>query len=251
MLGLDVSTLVFQVVNFLILLAVLGRFFYRPVVAAMRRKEEETAERLERADRRMAEVEGLRAEAEQAKEDALRQAQQRLVAVAAEAKGKRERLVAQARDEAAAVLAQAKASIATERELAASNLEAEVRSTAVAMATQLVERLAGESMHHILVTRLLGEGVDEDQGEVGLFGRGGPARVEVETAYALQDSEQTALHAMLTKRLKADDKLVITYHERPDLVAGLRILLPGSVIDMSMAGAIEAIQPAGRGKVAP
>lgn len=251
MLGLDLSTFIFQVVNFLILLAVLSRFFYRPVLAAMRRKEEETAERLERADRRMAEVQQLRAEAAQAKEEAIRHAQELLAAARDEAKHEQERLVAQAREEAASILRKAKESIAAERAAAEAALEAEVRSTAIAMATQLIERLAGDSLHHILVSRLLDEGLDADLSDQQLLEQRPSARVEVETAYPLQDSEQAAIRAMLVKRLKADHGLTVTYHERPELMAGVRILLTGKVIDMTLAGAIESIQANGRGTVSP
>ena len=46
MLGLDLPTFVFQIINFLILLAIMTRFFYKPVLALMARRQAEIDARL-------------------------------------------------------------------------------------------------------------------------------------------------------------------------------------------------------------
>ena len=50
MLGFDVPTFIFQIVNFVILLAILTKFFYRPVLDVMRRRQEQIDTRIAEAE---------------------------------------------------------------------------------------------------------------------------------------------------------------------------------------------------------
>lgn len=56
--------IVAQIINFIILLALLKKFFYKPVFKAMEKRQERIAEALNEADRRTAEAEAIRTEYE-------------------------------------------------------------------------------------------------------------------------------------------------------------------------------------------
>jgi len=239
MLGLDLSTVVFQVLNFLILLAVLGRFFYRPVLKAMRNKEAETADRLERADRRLAEVDKLRHEAEQVRRDAQQEAERQLARARAEAEAERQRLAEKARAEAALIVEKARESVIAERASAERELESDVRTTAIELATRLVERIAGESVHHVLIARLV-----DQLSKSARIGNGAPGSILVETTYELTDEERSAIERALTSYLQSETVVRPTYRTNTELVAGLRIQLTGSLIDMSVRGALASIREA-------
>ena len=83
--GPDWFTVIAQIINFLILVALLKRFLYGPIIKAMQRREEEIAERLDEAanKKRAADEEGMR----------YRAMVQELAAT-------REKMLAQAREEA-------------------------------------------------------------------------------------------------------------------------------------------------------
>ena len=61
MLRFQLSTFIFQVVNFFILLAVLTRFFYRPLQQAMKRQEAKITARLHEAEERVQKADSERA----------------------------------------------------------------------------------------------------------------------------------------------------------------------------------------------
>jgi ATP synthase F0 subunit b len=83
--GTELVTVIAQIINFLILVALLKRFLYGPIIKAMLRREEEIAERLDEAanKKRAADEEGMRYRA-----------------MVQELADTREKMLAQAREEA-------------------------------------------------------------------------------------------------------------------------------------------------------
>lgn len=135
-------SLLVQLVNFLILLVVLYRFMYRPLVGALEGRSSAIRQQLaeaqaarEEAQRQLASMEerirSAQAEAQATRERALR-----------EAADLRERLAAEARQEATRLLESAQAQIAQEVRRARGELRAEVG----ALATQVAERLIRKSL---------------------------------------------------------------------------------------------------------
>lgn len=86
--GIDWFTIIAQIINFLILVALLKRFLYGPIVRAMDRREAEISSRLTVASEKTAEAEKERA---------------RYEGLASELAGNRDALLAKARDEVAAL----------------------------------------------------------------------------------------------------------------------------------------------------
>lgn len=86
--GTDWFTIIAQIINFLILVALLKRFLYGPIMRAMDRREAEISSRLNLASEKTAEAEKERV---------------RYEGLASELAGNRDALLAKARDEAAAL----------------------------------------------------------------------------------------------------------------------------------------------------
>jgi F-type H+-transporting ATPase subunit b len=136
------GSLLIQLLNFLILLAVLYKFMYRPLVAALEGRSSAIKQQLaeaqaarEEAQRQLAAMEerirAAHAEAQATRERALREAAEL-----------RERLAAEARQEAGRLVETAQAQVAQEVRRARTELRAEVG----ALATQVAERLIRKSL---------------------------------------------------------------------------------------------------------
>jgi F-type H+-transporting ATPase subunit b len=150
-------SLIVQLVNFLILLAVLYKFLYRPLVgalegrtAAIQRQLAEAQEAREEAQRQLAAMEerirGAHAEAQATRERALREAAEL-----------RERLGAEARQEAARLVESAQAQVAQEVRRARAELRAEVGVLATEIAERLVRKsLSGEDHQRLVREALAG-----------------------------------------------------------------------------------------------
>ncbi len=144
-------SLVIQVINFLILLALLYRFLFKPLVAtldgrsaAIRQQLAEAREAREAAQRQLAEFEA-RLQAAQADAQAVRERAQR------EAAETRERLTAEARQEAARLLGAAQDQIAQEVRRARAELRAELGDLAIQIAERLIRTSLRDEDHQRLV----------------------------------------------------------------------------------------------------
>jgi len=96
---IDWLTVIAQIVNFLVLVWLLRRFLYRPVIEAMERREKRIADRLQEADQRE-HAAGIKAQEYESKRLQLEQTrQQRLSEAEAAAEEKRKSLLEEARKE--------------------------------------------------------------------------------------------------------------------------------------------------------
>lgn len=231
---IDWFTVAAQAVNFLILLALLRRFLYRPVLEAMDRREARIAERLQ--------------EAAEHREVARRE-QERLAAERAELEGSRTELLQSAREEGEHLRREA---------IAAARLEAERRSEAwraelhrqeeqlvadlvAAMAERVrhgladgLEQLAGADLRTAAIQRLLQRlesmgGADREELAAVLRGRD----VEVRLAAAPPDAARERLLMVLTGLGADRDAVKVTID--PALIAGGQIRAGGRRIDWSLA----------------
>jgi F-type H+-transporting ATPase subunit b len=238
MLHLQWSTLVFQLLNFFILLFVLGRFLYRPLMEAMRRREEAVAARVRDAEERARQADAERAELGNAVRAARVEAEALLARARAEAVEVRDAERARARQEAARLLAEARQRIADEERTAGRRLSEAARASAVKIAGGLLGKVAGRPFHEALVAQFLdgGLGLDGPQAERLRRARehaGG--EVIVESAYPVAAETVARLAEVLGKALGAGgDPLRLLVRVEPSLTAGLRVVVGVGAVDLSV-----------------
>lgn len=155
--GVDLPKLIFQVINFLLLLYLLNRFLFKRVLqilderSARIRKGLEDAEAAER-DRELAASEREAALAESRKE-----AQALLARAAKIAEDTRAEIVAEAKANAEKLIARARQEITAERDKAMSELKAEVADLALDAASKLVRAEMNGETQRRLVDQFLAE----------------------------------------------------------------------------------------------
>jgi F-type H+-transporting ATPase subunit b len=145
------GSLLVQLVSFLLLLAVLFRFVYRPLIAtleartgAIKQQLAEAQAAREAAQRQLAEFEA-KLQAAQAEAQTVREQAQR------EAAETRERLTAAARQEATRLIEAARAEIQQDVRRAKAELRGEVGALAVEIAERLIQRSLHGEDHERLV----------------------------------------------------------------------------------------------------
>jgi F-type H+-transporting ATPase subunit b len=149
------GSLIIQIINFLILLVVLYRFMYRPLVgalenrsAAIKQQLAEAQDAREQAQRQLAAMEerirSAHAEAQATRDRALQ-----------DAAALRERLSAEARQEASRLVEAAQAQIAGEVRRARAELRAEVGQLATEVAERLIRRSLRDDDHQRLMAEAL------------------------------------------------------------------------------------------------
>jgi F-type H+-transporting ATPase subunit b len=154
-LGINVTAVIWHTVNFLILLWVLQRFLYRPVLNMLDQRATRIRESMEQADAIRAETARLEQESRDILENARREGQSLL----AQANRNAERIMAEARqqaqEEAKRLVERAQAALARERDQAFQELRQQVADLAVMAASQVVRRSLDDAAHRELVREFL------------------------------------------------------------------------------------------------
>ncbi len=238
MLHLQWSTLIFQLLNFFILLFVLGRFLYRPLMDAMRRREEAVMARVRDADERANRADAERLELADASRAARAEAEALLARARADAAQVREDEQARTRQEAARLVDEARQRIAEEGRAAQGRLSAAARASAVKIAGSLIAKIAGRPFHEALVAQLVAAGMGVDGAQADLLRHAldhAGREVTVETAYPVSAEATSRLGEALTKALgPGSEPMRVTVRVEPSLGAGLRIVVGVGVVDLSL-----------------
>jgi F-type H+-transporting ATPase subunit b len=147
-------TLLLQAVNFLILIAVLHRFLYKPLTQFL-------ANRAEGIRRSLEEAKAAREEAARAKQEfeaqiaaARREASAMRETALKEVEEERQRLLKASRDEAARLVTEARSQIAQEVKRARTELRAEVVGLSLGVAERVIGRSLTDDDHRRLAERV-------------------------------------------------------------------------------------------------
>jgi F-type H+-transporting ATPase subunit b len=139
-LGVSLYNLIFQAIGFAVLLFVLSRFAYRPLLRILDERRDRAQEIVEKSDQIKKDLSETEARTRGELEKARAEAQ----AIIAEARATRDRIVGEARDAAATAAAaeneRARAELARERETAVAQLRRETADLAIAAATRVIGR---------------------------------------------------------------------------------------------------------------
>lgn len=155
--SVDVWKLGFQVINFLILLFLLNRFLFKPVLARLDERSAKIGKGLEDAEAAARDRELARAEREAAVAEARKEAQEMIARATKIAEDSRTEIVAEARSEAEKVTQRAREEITAEKDRAMSELRAHVAELALAAATALVRKEMDGATQRRLVEDFLAE----------------------------------------------------------------------------------------------
>jgi F-type H+-transporting ATPase subunit b len=246
----QLSTFIFQLVNFFILLVVLTRFVYRPLLRVVHRQEEEMVACLRDAEERAKRADAEREQLAQELQHARAQAEELLATARTEAAQIRAQLLERAHQEAAQQLDETKQRVQEQERTARQRLETDLRQTAVAMTAGLLQAAAGPLLHNTLIEQLLGEGLrlDGDQGE--LLRRAhtqADGSVTVEVAYPLAPGLEARVREVLATAVGRDGAtMTVTFRTEPLLLAGARLLVGGVAVDLSLSRTLAELsqQPA-------
>ena len=157
-LGINLPSLVAYLVNFILLLGILGFFAYKPLMRVLDERTERIRESLEAADRAREEAASAQ-EAIQEQIDEARREGQRIMDQTREAAERfRTEEMGKARQEAEAFVERAKADIARERDTALQEVRASFGDLAITAAERVIRSSLDRTAHESLISQVLEEG---------------------------------------------------------------------------------------------
>ncbi len=238
-LGINLGFLIVQILNFAIIMVVLVAWVYKPLMKAMKKRNEKVQQGLE--DARIAA--DARANAEKDAENLLTDAQNKAVQIIREATEKAETANKDVRQAANAEVEKmrqsALADIAQAREKELMNLRGHVSALALAAAQRIIGEALDEKRQHALVNEFF-SGIKSGKvvvlQNVDLQGKD----AEVTSALPLTEEERKTVSQDVFGKLGSDAK--VTYSVKPEILGGLILRVGDKVVDASVANQIQNLR---------
>ena len=246
MLNLNLATIAFQLVNFLVFAALLYYFLFRPVRRRIRERAAERERLTRQIEEEREEVEEMRAELEARLADAEKEADRVINRAQEKAREEREALLEEAQDEVGRILAEARADAQQVRHQAMEEFHDDLLDAIIQLSGHALDEVVPPETHHRLVEQL--------NDRIWELGRSEMDRVET-LRLSLGDREPTA-HIVSAQELKADQQAELAstlaaladrhvdlqVRVDPDLIAGLRVRLEDVVIDNSLRSSLRDLR---------
>ena len=151
----DPGLFVWTILTFLILVALLARFAWRPLLQALERRQATIAQSLDDAQRARQELERLQRESTQIMAQARAEAESMLARSRSDAEALREELKQKARSEAAAIVKNAERQIQLETARAVQQIRHEAVDLSVAIASKILRRQVTREDNEALIQEAL------------------------------------------------------------------------------------------------
>ncbi|SCX60788.1 F0F1 ATP synthase subunit B [Nitrosospira sp. Nsp1] len=258
---IDWFTVIAQIVNFLILVWLLKRFLYQPILRALDAREKRIAAELAAADAKKREAEKERDEFRQ-KNDEFEQ--QRLVLLgraSAEAHAERQRLITAARTDAGELRAQWEEALKREYEDLRAALSRRIGAEVFAitrkvladladttleahMADAFIERLRAlspeEKANLVSITRLSAAASPATPATPATPAAAETAGILIRSAFDLPATQQNAIKAAIKEIL--DTRIPVRFETRPDLISGIELIANGHKVTWNIAGYLASLE---------
>ena len=240
---IDWFTVGAQALNFIILVWLLKRFLYKPILNAVDAREKRIAAELADADAKKAEAQKERDEF-QHKNEAFDQQRAALLSKATEeAKAERQRLLDDARKAADALSAKRAGGAAKRRRQsqsshpppdAAGSLRHRAKALTDLATTSLEERMSEVFTHRL---RTMDGKAKED---LGAALKTGSAPALVRSAFDLPAAQQAAIQKALNETFSAE--IPVRFETAPDLISGIELTANGQKIAWSIADYLASLE---------
>ena len=214
-------TVAAQFVNFLILVFLLKRFLYTPVIAAMDRRQAAISEQLEQASRREQAAQQVQEDFQQKLDEFERTRSQALAHSEQEAEAERTVMMAAIRDEVSQTRSQWQQTVEEERERFLAALSAQSVRFTFELANRTLKDLADETLEQRIIDRFIADLQQIDPERRALI-RAGVAPVLIDTAFALDDTARTRIRAALAPITGAS--VGTEFRQRAEIGCGIELV---------------------------
>ena len=240
---IDWFTVAAQVINFLILVWLLKRFLYQPILDAIDAREKRIAAELADADAKKAEAKSERDEF-QHKNEAFEQQRATLMSQATEAaKAERQRLLDEARQAADALSAKRMETLRNDSHTLTQAIRRRAQEEVFAITRKTLADLASMSLEESMVevfTRRLRELDEQAKDTLGQSLKTTAEPALVRSAFDLPEAQRAAIQNALNETFSAD--IAIRFETAPELVGGIELGANGQKVAWSIAEYLTSLE---------
>jgi F-type H+-transporting ATPase subunit b len=232
---IDGFTFFAQIINFLILMFLLKRFLYKPIVNAMQEREHRIVSRLKEADDKLAEAE-QEAQAYRQKNEALEERREAILRQAnAEADALRKDMLHQAREEIHQVKTHWHQAIQQEKESFLRELRLRTSEQACQVIRQALADLANVDLERQIAQvflQRLKELKGESRAEIASVFPGSFSNITIRSAFDIPEDLQEQILSVVNHHFA--ERAGVSYEVSPDVLCGVEMRVPGHKIGWSL-----------------
>jgi F-type H+-transporting ATPase subunit b len=240
---IDWFTVGAQALNFLILVWLMKRFLYKPILHAINEREKRIATELANADKKKAEAQKESDEFKHKNEEFDRQRAALLKKATDEARAERQRLLDEARNAADALSSKRQEALRTEEHNIHQAISRRTEQEVFAIARKALSDLATVSLEERLgevFTRRLREMDSQAKAGLGEALKKASDPALVRSAFDLPPEQRAAIQNALNETFSAE--IHIRFETAPDLISGIELITNGQKVAWSIADYLVSLQ---------
>lgn len=242
---IDWFTVLAQALNFLILVWLLKRFLYKPVLAAIDAREKNIAAKLGDAAALETKAQAEREDLRQRSEALNRERGDLLRKATDEANVERQRLIESARHDSQLLRSKLTQALSDERAELGHQLSMRTQTEVLAVARKTLADLAGASLEgrmiEVFIARL--RDLPQEQlrsGPAGIVGQSAPTQTAlVRSAFDLPDAGRASIEAAIHERL--GPRVTIRFETSAEVVCGVELTVDGLKLAWSIANYLSSL----------
>jgi len=240
---IDWFTVSAQVVNFLILVWLLKRFLYKPILQAIDAREQRIAKELADADMKKTEAEKERETFQKKNEEFDRHRDELLGKAKDGAKAERQRLLDEARQAADALRDKRQDALKREQQNLSDEITRRTREEVFAIARKTLSDLAGatleEHMSEVFGRRLREMNNEAKEGLAKALKTSSDPAI-VRSAFDLPSEQRAAIQHALNETFTAE--IQVRFETAPDVISGIELTANGQKVAWSIADYLTSLE---------
>ena len=240
---IDWFTIVAQALNFLILVWLMKRFLYKPILRAIDEREKLIARELADADAKKAEARKERDKFQHKNEEFDQQHAALLSKATDEAQAERQRLLDEARKAADSLSAKRIETLRNDARRLSQAISRRTQQEVFAMARKTLTDLAGTSLEERMVdifVRRLRELNEEEKELLASALKVSPSTVIVRTTFDLPPAQRATSEGAIKETLGTE--IQVQFETAPDLISGIELITNGQKVAWSIADYLAALE---------
>lgn len=240
---IDWFTVAAQLLNFIILIWLMKRFLYKPILDAIDAREKKIAAQLADAEAKKADARSERDEFQRKNEDFDQQRAELLVKATEEAKAEGQRLMEEARQAADAMSAKRQKTLRTDARNLNQAIMLRTGQEVFAIARKALTDLAGASLEE-RISEVFCTRIRELDSEIKARLTEPITTAEeptiVRSAFELSEGQRRTIQKALNETFSADIR--VRFETEPDLVSGIELATGGQKVAWSIADYLTALE---------
>lgn len=240
---IDWFTIIAQIVNFLILVALLKHFLYGRVIKAMDERERKIASRLEDAEKKQEEAQNEAASHRKKNEELEERRKEFLSQAREEAEKERKELIQKARAEIEQLQTRWREALEQEKDSFLRELRQRVNEQVCHIARQAMKDLANADLEgqilNTFIERLKNLGDKEQKTIIASLGDGSHP-VTIMSAFEIASNDRQKITKALRNTIKED--IEVEYQTSPDMILGIELRSHGRKLAWSLDDYLESLE---------